>query len=122
MSKTESVSVQMADILDEVSKNCKGVLQTESKAVAKEAADKLKNDSPRRTGKYAKGWKASTKDGGYVVHNATNYQLTHLLENSHVIRNAKGEYGRSTPQKHIKPVEEWAIDELPRRVLKELDL
>lgn len=121
MADTRSVEIQMADIMDEVGKTCKGVLKTQSEEVAKEAAEKLRSTSPKRKGKYAKGWKVTRQKDSLIVHNATDYQLTHLLENGHVIRNKKGTYGRTTGNKHIKPVEEWAQDELPRQIMKELD-
>lgn len=122
MANTVSVEIQMADILDEVKKSCKGVLETQSLAVAKETVTKIRNASPRLTGSYARGWRVSKRGGGLVVHNATDYQLTHLLENSHVIANGSGTYGRSTPIKHIEPAEQWASEELPRRIIEELNL
>ena len=126
MGKTGSVAIQMADILDEVSKDVKGVLETDSMKVAKETVQRLKNTSPKGSPhqrKYAEGWKVSKKDrADLVVHNATNYQLTHLLENGHVIRNKKGTYGRTHGIKHIEPAEEWASDELPRRITEDLDI
>ena len=122
MGRTDSVAIQMADILDTVSKNVKGVLETDSMAVAKETVQKLKNSSPRKDGSYASGWKVSKKQGAdLVVHNATDYQLTHLLENGHVVRNKKGTYGRTRAIKHIAPAEEWAAEELPRRVLEDIE-
>lgn len=122
MANTVSVEIQMADILDEVKKSCKGVLETQSLAVAKETVTKIRNASPRLTGSYARGWRVSKRGGGLVVHNATDYQLTHLLENSHVIANGSGTYGRTTPIKHIEPAEQWASEELPRRIIEELNL
>lgn len=123
MSKTSSVEIQMADILDTVSKRVKGVLETDSMQVAKETVQKLKNTSPVKDGSYARGWKVSKKKGAdLVVHNATDYRLTHLLENGHVIRNKKGTYGRTHPIKHIQPAEEWASEELPRKIMEDLDL
>lgn len=126
MAKTDSIEVQMSDILNVVSKNCKGVLETDSLAVAKETVQKLKNTSPRKSGSYAGGWTISKKRGrgvvDIVVHNATDYQLTHLLENGHLVVNKKGTYGRTSPKKHIAPAEQWAADELPRRIVEDLDL
>lgn len=126
MAKTESVEIQMADILDTVSKRVKGVLETDSMEVAKETVQKLKNTSPKGSPhkrKYAEGWKVGKRGrSDLVVHNATNYQLTHLLENGHVIRNKKGDYGRTHPIKHIAPAEEWAAGELPRRITEDLEL
>ena len=122
MANTVSVEIQMEDILDEVKKSCKGVLETQSLAVAKETVTKIRNASPRLTGSYARGWRVSKRGGDLVVHNATDYQLTHLLENSRVIANGSGTYGRTTPIKHIEPAEQWASDELPRRIIEELNL
>jgi len=55
-----------------------------------------------------------------VVHNTKHYQLTHLLENGHVVRNKKGTYGRAPAIKHIAPVEEWANNELPNEIERSL--
>lgn len=79
-------------------------METAIKETATETVMKLRNTSPVKTGSYAKGWKVGTRRGSdYIVHNATDYQLTHLLENGHVIRNKKGTYGRAPAHKHIKP-------------------
>lgn len=126
MARTGSVELQMAEILNEVSRECKGVLKTQSEKVARETVQMLKNTSPKGSPhhrRYAEGWKLSRLKGGdLVVHNATNYQLTHLLENGHEIVNKKGKYGRTRAIKHIAPAEEWASDELPRRIMEDLDL
>lgn len=121
MAKTESVAVQMAEILDKVNEDVRKSAVKNIQQTAKESVQKLKNTSPQKTGSYARGW--ATKKGGnmtVIVHNKTDYQLTHLLENGHVIRNKKGTYGRTHPIKHIEPVEEWASDELPRRIMEDI--
>ena len=121
----KTVEQQMDKILTNYSKE---VIQETNQAfdsVSKEAVQKLKNTSPKKTGKYARSWKKTVEKGGafktnsVVVHN-TRYQLTHLLENGHIIRNAKGTYGRTQPIKHIAPVEEWAADELPNLIKRKL--
>ena len=122
MAKTESVTAQMTELLDEVNKDVERSAKTNIQTVAKESVQQLKNTSPVKTGSYAKGWGVKKLgDMDVVVHNRTDYQLTHLLENGHVIRNKKGTYGRAPAHKHIKPVEEWAIDELPRRILEGIE-
>ena len=131
MAKTGSIAIQMADILDGYSKEVKRAASDSIDKVAKESVRKLKDTSPKRTGakhvrKYAEGWRVKRERGpdGIVtatVHNKTNYQLTHLLENGHVIKNGKGEYGRTNGIKHIAPVEEWANSELPLEIERKLE-
>ncbi len=121
MAKTDSVAAQMKELLDEINKDVEDSAKKNMSTVAKESAQKLKNTSPRRSGSYAKGWSVKKQgDMDVVVHNRTDYQLTHLLENGHVIRNKKGTYGRTNGIKHIAPVEEWAVDELPRRIMEDI--
>ena len=122
MGKTGSVSIQMKELLDEIDKNVEASTRKSIDRIAKESVQKLRNTSPQKTGSYAKGWGAKRQgDMNVVVHNRTDYQLTHLLENGHVVKNAKGTYGRTRPIKHIQPVEEWAADELPRRIMEGIE-
>ena len=117
MAKTKSVAIQLKEILDEVDEQVRKVVNESANTVADEAADKLRNTSPRKSGEYAGGWTVKKlAKGDVVVHNATHYQLTHLLENGHVIVNKKGTYGRTRGIKHIKPVETWANREYQRRI------
>lgn len=91
--------------------------------VAKEAVKKLKAQSPRGAkGKYAKGW-TYKKDIGRLTVGATiygkpgTYQLAHLLEYGHAQRNG----GRTKAIVHIRPVEEWAIDEVINRTIEGIE-
>lgn len=87
-----------------------------SKDAAKKAADytvrELKATSPKgSTGKYAKGWKTKAQDGGQVVYNEKQYQLTHLLENGHdVVVNGK-KVGHAKAYPHIKPAEQKGVEQ-----------
>lgn len=93
-------------------------VQETAKKIAEEGAQKLREVSPKRTGRYASGWTFKKFKGSYVVHNKTHYRLTHLLEKSHALRNG----GRSNPQPHIKPVERQMIEDFElelRRALTE---
>lgn len=77
--------------------------------VAKNGVKTLRLRSPKSPGggDYAKGWRAKKVDGVWVVHNATRYQLTHLLEKGHALVNG----GRSRKFPHIGPTEDEMINE-----------
>lgn len=117
----ETISVQMRKILDAYEDRVKNVYEVSVSRVSREAVQRLRNTSPKKSGSYARGWslkkvKSRANVTDVIVHNRTDYQLTHLLENGHVIRNKKGEYGRTRPIKHIAPVAEWAENELPNDI------
>lgn len=124
-----TVGKQMEKILDDYSKEVRRATANSMDVVAKEGVQKLKNTSPKQAKhrrKYAEGWGIKREKTGtgipiVIIRNKTNYQLTHLLENGHVIRNAKGTYGRTRPIKHIGPVNDWACDELPKEIERELE-
>ncbi|MBL3820754.1 HK97 gp10 family phage protein [Bacillus cereus group sp. BY105LC] len=86
-------------------------LENEIEEIGDIAVDKLKQNSPKKTGAYRKGWRKKKEGKGVVLHN-TKGQLTHLLENGH----AKVGGGRVPGEVHIRPVEEYVINELPRRI------
>lgn len=108
---------ELGRILDEYMDDVEETASKVINQVAREAAQKLKDTSPRDTGKYASGWKVKKgKKLNAVVYNATRPGLTHLLEESHPIRNQYGTWGRSTAQPHIAPVREWAEEEVVKRI------
>lgn len=121
----ETLTVQLDKILDSYSAEVSRVTSKAIDEVSKASVKKLKNESPQKTGSYARGWRAKKQRvagdiATVTVHNATDYQLTHLLENGHLIVNGKGTYGRTKPIKHIEPVEEWANSELVEIIEREL--
>jgi hypothetical protein len=88
-------------------------------AIAKdEVSNQLKKDltqdSPKKTGDYRKGWRVKKFKKVNVVHNKTDYQLTHLLEHGHVKING----GRTDKKVHIRPNEEKAVKDFLKRVEK----
>lgn len=85
--------------------------------LGKEAVKELKKKSPEKTGSYKKGWRLKKEKGGVIVHNATDYQLTHLLEKGHANRDG----GRTPAQVHIAPVEEKVVDEYIKRVERDIE-
>lgn len=104
------------DILNEYSSDIQEAITDEAQIIAKKGVSELKNTSPKRTGKYRKGWRQKTEKGkGHVeciIYNATDYQLTHLLEKPHLKRNG----GMTTPKVHIAPVEKECVAEYEKNV------
>ncbi|WP_420837676.1 HK97 gp10 family phage protein [Bacillus mesophilum] len=81
--------------------------------VADELVSELRTDpTPELTGDYRKGWRAKRVGNKFIIHNATDYQLTHLLEKGH----AKKGGGRVPAYPHIRPAEQRAIDEFLRKL------
>lgn len=108
------LTAQITEALKEYSNTCEEQIQEVLQDVAKEAKKKLSSASPKRTGKYKRGWKVTlTRRRGFCkvdIHN-TRYQLTHLLEHGH-----RAHRGRSPAIVHIAPVEKWAIAEAEKRI------
>ncbi|WP_202822898.1 HK97 gp10 family phage protein [Bacillus cereus] len=86
-------------------------LLTAEEEVADVAVEKLRQGSPKKTGGYRKGWRKKKEGKGVIIHNIKG-QLTHLLENGH----AKIDGGRVPAKVHIRPVEEYVTEELPKRI------
>jgi hypothetical protein len=92
------------------------ILSEDVKAIQKETAselvDTLKRTSPERTGSYKKGWRIKKEKEKLIVHNKTDYQLTHLLEHGH----AKKDGGRIAAEVHIRPAEQTAINNYLQKI------
>lgn len=88
--------------------------------VTEEAVTRLKATSPKRTGRYARGWKTkatrdSTTSLTKTIHNRQP-GLTHLVEHGH----AKASGGRVAGRPHIAPIEKEATKSLEARLYQEL--
>lgn len=110
-----TISAALAGFTDAVIDGTKAAV----KATAAECCEGIKADSPVRKkggGKYKRGWKVQTAETPLsvtcTVHNSTDYQLTHLLENGHAKRNG----GRVEAIVHIKPNEEKANAAVEKRI------
>lgn len=114
--KIKGISKQFARILSEYTDEVEELINQSKTTVSKETVKQLKSTSPKDTGGYAKGWRVTDVRGKKVIHNKTDYQLTHLLEYGH----AKVGGGRVPAKVHIRPAEEKAINEFVEKVEKGL--
>ena len=77
----------------------------------------IKANAPEDTGKYAKSWAAkkvreTSLTLTMVVHSKNRYQLAHLLEHGHALRNG----GRYEGEIHIAPAEQKGIKQLKEEI------
>lgn len=121
----KSLVAEINEVLDDFYQVVRDEFEGAAKDVADEAVRQLKAVQWKtKTGKnYSRGWKVKKERWGtYTVHNSTNYQLTHLLENGHAVVNSKGDTGkRAEAHKHIEPVYLWAQGELEREIRQRIE-
>ena len=77
----------------------------------------IQENAQKNTGDYAKSWttkkvRESSHTLEVVVHSKNRYQLTHLLEFGHCLRNG----GRTRAMPHIAPAEEKGIEQLEKQI------
>lgn len=121
--------IQLGDITDEIQDILVEYTETVSQGIttvgydaAVECRKKLKTESPKKSGAYARGWKISKQKGrpgeptSYIVHNEDHYRLTHLLEKGHLIKRNGKVVGRAPAHAHIAPVEESVIRKFTKDV------
>jgi hypothetical protein len=108
------LSKEITKALTEYTQEVTEGLEKAKKDIAKETAKELKKTSPKLTGDYKKGWSVKKVGTAQVVHNRTDYQLTHLLEKGHAKRGG----GRVAAIPHIRPAEQRAIEEYVEQVEK----
>ena len=103
----------LSQFSDEETHKVKNIV-TES---AKNCAKDLRKTSPKKTGKYAKGWTAhkdseTNLDVTYTIHNKAKPSLTHLLENGHAKQNG----GRVEAIPHIAPAEQKMEEDIDSKI------
>ena len=81
----------------------------------------IQENAPKNTGDYAKSWavkkvRESSHTLEVVVHSKNRYQLTHLLEFGHCLRNG----GRTRAMPHIAPAEEEGIEQLEKMIERDI--
>ena len=109
-------------ILEQYASDAAEVMNETIEQVAKDGSKRLKQTSPKRTGKYAKGWTQTVEKGrmtvSAIIHGKSGtYQLAHLLEKGHLTRNGT----RTKELVHIAPVDKWVVEEAVRRTIYKLE-
>lgn len=113
------ITDQLANVVQQYASSVRQGIENALKGVGEEAKKKVKASSPRRSGKYSRGWRVDFQNDGEhircVVHQKNpTYRLTHLLEEGHKTRNGS----RTKAQPHIRAVEEWAEGAAIREIEK----
>ena len=123
---TDRVKVdQMAHVIMEGLQEYADLATEDMKAAVKKAGNKAKSDvqagAPVKTGKYKKSWVVkTTKENAnameVTVHSKNRYQLVHLLEFGHALRNG----GRYEGKAHIAPAEQKGMEQLKEEIERAL--
>lgn len=105
----QAINEQLQKYAGSITEDMKDSLRESAKDIRKG----ISKNSPVRSGRYKKSWavkKLSENSTGLdlVVHSKDRYQLTHLLEFGHALRNG----GRADARPHIEPAEEAGKKEL----------
>lgn len=130
MASPDQIAQEITKTLETYGKLADDEIQSVLESVGREAVEKVKAASPRRKGRYKRGWKVKIEEKRtrteVTVHNS-RYQLTHLLEFGHKTRLGTGRrgrvYGRKgfvSAQPHIAAVNEWAQREAENRIRQKL--
>jgi len=112
-----TVMKQLNDYSDLCSDNMKDAVKKSAKLVKQE----ISSTAPIGTGAYAKSWatknvKETQTALEITVHSRNRYQLAHLLEHGHALRNG----GRSKAIPHIAPAEEKGVILLEKEIERSL--
>lgn len=121
MTRPEDLANEIQDVLAAYRNGVNTEIEAAKKETAQALVKELKKTSPKRTGKYGKGWtykKSGRTDSIlFTVYNKPEYRLTHLLEKGHAKRNG----GRVSARVHIAPAEQKHLDAYIRKVRKAIE-
>jgi len=107
--------------LDEYSGLCSENMKEAVKKTAKTVKQDISANAPERYGHYKKSWatknvKETQTALEITVHSRNRYQLAHLFEHGHALRNG----GRSKAIPHIAPAEEKGVILLEKEIERSL--
>lgn len=113
------LGVELSNYSAQVTERVKALVKT----VAQDCKKDIQRRSPKRTGRYRKGWRTKVIYDGpggirMLLYNQTDWQRTHLLENGH----AKAGGGRVSGIPHIRLAEQKSERQLLQGLKGVLDL
>lgn len=112
----DRMAAEIAKIVQEYGNSVTEATGVAVEAAAKQAQKALRSSAPKRTGKYARGWKTELERGrmytAATIYNADAPGLAHLLEFGHVSKNGTGRtFEPSVPaHPHIAAVETEVVE------------
>lgn len=122
MAKTRKIKVddlekEVSKILTEYAGDVSEGMKKAVLTVAKIAKQETQSGAPVRTGVYQKSWAVKEQKWDRfridaIVHSTNRYQIAHLLEKGHALRNG----GRTRAIPHIGPAEQNAAKNLEKAV------
>lgn len=116
------IAKEIAKILDEEVERVNKEVNDAVIKVADAAVKELQENSPKKSGKYAKSWKKkeeqlATGSKSATIYNEKHYRLTHLLEFGHATVNG----GRVAAHPHIANVEQKVIKEFEDEIRRGIE-
>lgn len=114
MTEIQNVAKEIMKQLQYYAADVKEKVEEAKDEIAKEIMQEIRAKSPTgKRGEYAKGWRIKRTGKKLIVHNKTNYQLTHLLEHGHIKKDGSG---RTQEKIHIAPAEQKGIKDYLKKI------
>lgn len=124
--KAINLDKAIKEILEKYGDDVYLVLDDTAKELAEESTKKLKAVTKWKKSHpgspYSAAWTSEEFNVGRlgikrVVYNDGHARLTHLLEKGHVSKNGTGRiFGDVKDYEHIKPVNDWVVEEIQKKV------
>lgn len=115
--KPDELGIELSKIISEYTEEVRAAIDEEVDTTAKKVLDEIKATSPKKTGKYRKGFKIKKNDAkgstGRIIYNKDRPGLVHLLELGHA---KKGGKGRVSAQPHLRPAYDKYVPRMEKNI------
>lgn len=114
--KAEEMGVEISNLISDYTKEVGEAIEKEVDSTAKEMLKEIKATAPKKTGKYAKGFKIKKENIGgsttRIIYNKDKPGLVHLLELGHGKRGG----GRVSARPHLRPAYDKYAPKMEREI------